>query len=334
LKEKFIVSRTPLRISFAGGGSDLPAYFENSTAEGKVLSTAINKFVYVTVKNHGSTFKERIRLNYSETEVAQSTGELKNNIIRYCLELLDITDPIYISSVSDIPSGSGLGSSSAFTVGLLNCLHKFRGDRQLSPLELASEAVKVELDLVKSPIGLQDQYGCAVGGFKKIVFGNKRQVLLNSLDISMPQLRAIFEDILVMWTGDVRSASTILSDQSKNTFGKMNEIQRMVDLASALEERVKNGLSSQILGPFLHDGWKLKKSLSGKISYPKIDEYYDLALKNGALGGKLLGAGGGGFLLLVVPKIKQAKVESALVDFEKVSVLPETRGTEIIFSNC
>ena len=127
MKEKFIVSRTPLRISFAGGGSDLPAYFENSTAEGKVLSTAINKFVYVTVKNHGSTFKERIRLNYSETEVAQSTGELKNNIIRYCLELLDITDPIYISSVSDIPSGSGLGSSSAFTVGLLNCLHKFRG---------------------------------------------------------------------------------------------------------------------------------------------------------------------------------------------------------------
>lgn len=332
-KDKFIVSKTPLRVSFAGGGSDLPAYFNHSTSEGKVISTAIDKFVYVTVKNHGPTFNERIRLNYYETETANSSSELKNNIIRSCLEYLDITDRIYISSISDIQSGTGLGSSSAFTVGLLNCLHRFRGDKQLSAFELASEAVKIELDLVGSPIGLQDQFGCAIGGLKKITFGKDRKVQLDRLESSMSDLKLIFEDILLMWTGDTRSANDILESQSKSTASKMNEIRQMIDLATELEKSTKDVFSSKILGKLLHDGWMLKKTLSSKISYSKIDQYYELALKNGAYGGKLLGAGGGGFLMLVVPKDQKSKVERALVDIKRITVAPESGGTEIIASN-
>ena len=332
-KDKFIVSKTPLRISFAGGGSDLPAYFDHSTSEGKVVSTAIDKFVYVTVKSHGPTFDERIRLNYYETETANSPTELKNNIIKSCLQYLNITDRIYISSISDIQAGTGLGSSSSFTVGLLNCLHRFRGDEQLSAFELAEEAVKIELDLVGSPIGLQDQFGCAIGGLKKITFGKGRRVQLERLESSMSDLKVIFDDILLMWTGNTRSANDILESQSKSTSTKMNDIQQMVDLATKLEKSTKDDFNSKILGKILHDGWMLKKTLSSKISHSKIDQYYDLALKNGAYGGKVLGAGGGGFLLLVAPKDQHSKIERALVDFQKVTIAPESQDTKIIASN-
>ena len=327
---KYIVSKTPLRISFAGGGSDLPIFFENSNSYGKVVSTSIDKYVYVTVKSHGEVFKEKIRLNYSSTETVDSVELIKNEIIRCTLKHLNIKDRLYISSIADIPNGTGLGSSSAFTVGLLNCLHAYRGDKQLSQYELAEEAVKIELDLVGSPIGLQDQYGCAIGGFKSLKFIKSSPVVYTKFELSDMTNKAIFRDILLFWTGDSRSANDILKDQSDNTNNKIEEIMRMVDLASSLEESIKEDLNSEFLGEYLRKGWEIKKTLSKKISYSKIDKYYDIAIKNGAIGGKLLGAGGGGFLMLVVPQHSQKQVIKAMDCFKCIKVSGENSGSRII----
>lgn len=332
-QSKFIISKTPLRVSFFGGGSDLPAYYEAANASGKVISTTIDKYVYVTVKTHGEVFQEHIRLNYSETETAKRREELKNDIIRSCLEYLDIQESLYISSVSDVPAGSGLGSSSSFTVGLLNCLHRFRGDQQLSAVQLAHEAVEVELDYVGSPIGLQDQYGCAVGGFKSIRFFPQRSVQLLSLDHYMEDLNMIFDHCIFLWTGDTRSANSILSDQVRNSSKNESSIARLVELAFTVEENIASQMSPGRFGSLLHESWLLKRELSQGISYSKIDMAYDQAMRLGAYGGKLLGAGGGGFLMLVAPQKLHCEISAALRGLIDLPVAPVVCGTEIIYSD-
>jgi D-glycero-alpha-D-manno-heptose-7-phosphate kinase len=212
----------------------------------------------------------------------------------------------------------------------LNCLHHFKGDPQLSALELAAEASNIELDYVKSPIGLQDQYGCAVGGLKSIQFAKGREVSLHKLDEFVPLLRNLFTEVLFFWTGTMRSANTILDDQSKNTTSKLSEVTAMVEIASQLESNMRQGITAQELGQALDQSWALKKTLSERISYSLVDQYYDTAKSLGAYGGKLLGAGGGGFLLLFAPTDCHHEITTALSEFLAIDVQPTLVGTQIL----
>ena len=211
-----IITRTPLRIGIAGGGTDIESSIKCMGQNGKTLNIAVNLYVYVTVKRHSNLFKERYRLNYSETETVESRDKIKNEIIRNCLEYLNIDEPLYISSVSDVPAGTGLGSSSAFCVGLLHALHVFRGDKNISRTKLAEEAIHIELNMVKSPIGIQDQIGCALGGLKLIEILEGQKFNLLEHDCSLKNLTAITDQVCLYWTNLTRSASSVLSDQAKN----------------------------------------------------------------------------------------------------------------------
>src|ERR1051325_11199573 len=207
-----IMTRTPLRVSFAGGGTDLADFYQKDF--GAVFSTAINKYIYVTVKRHGPVFNELIRLNYSRSEQVQSLDEIENDIARECLRLLEIDPPIYVSTVADLPASTGLGGSSSFAVGLLNALHAFRGER-VSAGQLAEEGCHIEIDVLKQPIGKQDQYAAAFGGLNLFCFG-RNGVTVHPQHISKRKLDALFESVMMFWTGMQRDASTVLEDQRRN----------------------------------------------------------------------------------------------------------------------
>jgi D-glycero-alpha-D-manno-heptose-7-phosphate kinase len=323
----FIMTRTPLRVSFAGGGTDLADFYQHEP--GVVLSTAINQYIYVTVKRHGSVFNESIRLNYSKSEQVQSIDQIENDIARECLRFLEIDPPIYVSTVADLPASTGLGGSSSFAVGLLNALHAFRGER-VSAGQLAEEACHIEIGVLKQPIGKQDQYAAAFGGLNFFSFKAGGAVTVEPQRLNNGGLKHLFDSILMFWTGHQRDSSSVLSEQKANTPAKMDSLRHMRDHAFALQELCSgNSFSIEKFGAILNQSWQLKRGLSSKITNNEIDRWYDAAMAAGADGGKLCGAGGGGFLLFIARPEKHDAVRRALAGLTQVPVVHEVHGSQV-----
>jgi len=323
-----IITRTPLRVSFAGGGTDLPAFYQHEY--GAVFSTAIDKYVYVTVKRHGELFDEPIRLNYSETELVDQIDEIENSIARECLRLLEIEPPVYISTAADIPGSSGLGSSSSFAVGLLNALHAYRGER-VSAGQLAEEAAHVEVDVLQRPMGKQDHYAAAYGDLNFFRFLPDGTVSVESQHLPNGTFGHLFDHIMMFWTGLTRDSSSVLSEQKRNTDRKMEELLTIRGHALKLKALVSNGFDIASFGSVLDDTWQIKRQLASTISNGKVDEWYSAAMKAGAFGGKLCGAGGGGFLLFIVPPERQKAVQDALAELREIEVGYEVQGSRLLF---
>jgi D-glycero-alpha-D-manno-heptose-7-phosphate kinase len=323
-----IVTRTPLRVSFVGGGTDLPAFYEQEG--GAVLSTAIDRYVYVTVKRHNELFFEPIRINYSTSEQVDRIDDIQNNIARECLRFLDIEPPIYVSTVGDVPASTGLGGSSAFTVGLLNALHRYRGER-VSAGQLAEEASYIEIDVLEEPIGKQDQYAAAFGGLNTFRFRPGGSVSVEHQRLPNGQIHVLFEHLLMFWSGHQRNANAVLAQQNANTATNVELLRRMRDQASELQSMLTTGpLDFGEFGRLLHEGWELKRGLASTITTTEIDAWYERALAAGAVGGKLCGAGHGGFLLLLVRPDRHDAVRDALAELTELRVSYEARGSDLV----
>jgi len=324
-----VVSRTPLRLSFAGGGTDLFAFY--SREYGSVLSTTINRYVYVTAKKHGELFNDPIRLNYSDTEMVDSIDEIKNSIIRECLRFIDVQYPIYISIVSDVPASSGLGSSSSFTVGLLNALYALQGER-VSIGQLAKDAVHVEKNMLNQPVGKQDHYAAAYGGFNLFRFNPDESVSVTPLCLSVDFIKNLNKHVMLFWTNMVRDSVTILSEQQNETENNFSSLQAMREQALQIQSLFQSPFDPVAIGRLLTDSWKLKTNLASSITNAKLDSWFNLALQAGAYGGKLCGAGGGGFFLFIIDPKKQMAVRNALKDLQEIPIDFESQGSTILLS--
>lgn len=322
-----IISRTPLRVSLAGGGSDLEEYYK--TGYGAVVSTAIDKYVYITVNKK---FDDFIRVSYSETEMVKSVAQIKHNIIRESLKLLGINKKIEVVYMGDIPLGSagvGLGSSSGLAVGVLNALYAFKSLHS-SAEKLASDACKIEIDILKHPMGKQDQYISAYGGFNYIQFNKDGTVYVDPIICDSGTKESLNNRLMLFYTGLMRLSSNILEEQQKKTCANLSYLDKMVGLAKDLRDHlIRNKVDD--VGDILHQGWLLKKKLANGISNPQIDEYYRAAREAGASGGKILGAGAGGFLLLYCEEKHQNKVRKALGELKESPFKFEPQGSKIIY---
>lgn len=325
---KMVVTRTPLRVSFAGGGTDLPDYYEREF--GAVFSTAIDKYIYVTVKRHSELFYEPIRVNYSLTEQVNHIDEIRNNIARECLRFLEVGPPIYISTVGDLPASTGLAGSSSFAVGLLHALHAFKGER-VSAGQLAEEASYIEINLLREPIGKQDQYAAAFGGLNYFRFNPGGAVTVEPVRVNHKFMDDLFNNIMFFWTGMQRDASSVLVEQKHNIPQKMQTLTRMREHAQQLHELACRGNFDAVsFGRILDESWTLKRQLASSVSTDTIDAYYEKALKAGAEGGKICGAGRGGFLLFIVRPEKHQAVRQALSDLREVAIRPEVHGSRVL----
>jgi D-glycero-alpha-D-manno-heptose-7-phosphate kinase len=324
-----IITRTPLRVSLVGGGTDMEPFY--ARASGAVLSTAIQQYVYVTVKRHSELFfDEPIRLNYKVSEEVHTVDEIKNNIIRECLRFLGLDPPLYVSTVGDVPASTGLGGSSAFAVGLLNALHGLKGER-VSAGQLAEEACHIEIDVLGEPIGKQDQYAAAYGGLNAFVFRPDGSVTVEHQQLADSVKEQFFGSMLMLWTGITREASGILVEQQKNVDAEWAKLCAMRDQVQELQALLqRDQFDVKEFGSILDAGWRLKHDLASGISNPMIDEYYERALAAGALGGKLCGAGGGGFLLLVVEPQHHAAVRRACGELSELPIVHEVHGSHLV----
>jgi len=323
-----IISQTPFRISFAGGGSDLPAYYRQHG--GAVVSTAIDKYVYVTVSRK---FDHTLRVSYSRTEEVENAAQLQHPIVREGLHMLGLKGGLEITSVADIPSrGTGLGSSSSFAVGLMHALHAIEG-RHVSAEQLADEACRIEIEKCGEPIGKQDQYAAALGGLNYIQFHKDGSVQVDPIVLLPGSRETMNRNMLMFYTGITRSASEILANQSKalaDQGKKVEAMHQMVVYAAELRDALCAG-NFDAMGRILHENWLLKQSLADGISSGQINGWYQRALEAGALGGKLLGAGGGGFLLFYALPETHAAIKDALPNLRSVQFSTEPRGSRIIF---
>jgi D-glycero-alpha-D-manno-heptose-7-phosphate kinase len=315
-------------MSFVGGGSDLPVFYREFG--GAVVSTAIDKFVYVSVNKK---FDDKIRISYSKTEEAKSVAKIKHPLVRESMKLLGIHGGVEITSIADIPAkGTGLGSSSSFTVGLLNALHAF-ASRHASADKLARESCEIEIDLCHEPIGKQDQYAAAFGGFSFIQFNSNDSVSVEPIICRRETLQQLENNLLVFYTGITRSASAILKTQGHaiaTQKAKQKTMVKMVELAWKLKtELQKNNLAA--FGEIIHENWLLKRSLVSAVSNEAIDSWYKRARKAGAVGGKLLGAGSGGFLMFYAPQEKHESIRHALKELRPIHLGFEPHGSKIIF---
>lgn len=327
LRAGLVVTRTPLRVSFAGGGTDFAGFYERG--EGAVLSTAIDKYVYVTLKRHDALFGSPIRLNYSETEQVETVDEIRNDIARACFGLLAIEPPIYMSTVADIPASSGLGSSSAFCVGLLNALHVWRGET-VAAAQLAEEAAHIEIEALRRPIGKQDQYAAAYGGFNLYRFLPGGGVSVEAQRFAPGVRRQLFEHLLMFWTGIGRQAPDVLAEQSANIGDRRQELSSLRRQAGELHLALAGNFHPEAFGRALDEGWRRKRRLASTISNGRIDGWYERALAAGAWGGKLCGAGGGGFFLFAAPQAKHRAVRAALGELKELSIQAEPQGSRVL----
>jgi D-glycero-alpha-D-manno-heptose-7-phosphate kinase len=323
-----IITRTPFRVSFFGGGSDLPAFYARSP--GAVLSTSIDRYMYLSA--HPYFDGASTHLKYSSTELARTVGDLRHPIVRRVLQRLGIPGGVEITSTADVPAGTGLGSSSAFAVGLLHLMYVYAG-RAANAARLAREACEIEIRDLGAPIGKQDQYASAFGGLNFIRFFPDDTVDVAALTIT-PECRAALQSSLLMfYTGEQRSASEMLEEQQKvlaSDEGKFQAMIQMVEMASharALleEQRVDS------FGRLLHQAWLLKQSLSARMSNPQIDAMYQAAREAGAWGGKLLGAGGGGFLLVAAPVEAHARIRAALGASKELPLRLDRGGSKVVY---
>lgn len=321
-----IISKTPLRISFVGGGTDLPSFYKKDY--GAVLSSTIDKYVYVIIKER---FDDLIYVNWTKKEIVNKPDEIEHDLVRETMKKTGIESGVEITTLADIPSeGSGLGSSSSLTVGLLNAFYAFKGV-QISRERLAKEACEVEIDIIEKPIGKQDQYAATFGGLNEILFYEDGSVKVNNIKLPNDKLRVLGSNLLLFYTGITRKADQILRKQKEKTETLFKILVDMRNQVSALKTYLENGANDS-LGHMLKQGWAMKKSLLSTISNKLIDEMYERALNAGAAGGKICGAGGGGFLLLYVPREKQNVLREALRKYREVPFMLDKYGSRIIFN--
>lgn len=325
-----IITRAPFRVSFCGGGSDLPSFYEKYG--GCVLSVTIRKYMYLSIHNY--FHKDKISLKYSRTEEVDSFNAIQHKYFRQCLADFNITG-VEITSMADIPAGTGLGSSSAFTVALLQLLHTYKGE-YIDKYKLAKDACEVEIEKLGEPIGKQDQFAAAFGGLRFYEFQPSGFVNVEPVVMNSSSYKRLEQNMLMFYIGGTHDASKILREQGKNVSGgrgavdKTGALKTMCGITRQLKERLQEN-DIDAMGELLHRNWELKRSLASGISNPRIDDVYNRAMNAGAGGGKLLGAGGAGFMIFYVPKEKQKSVRAALSDFREMDFEMDNSGASIVF---
>lgn len=329
---EFVVTRAPFRISFAGGGTDFPSFYEQEP--GRVFSTAIDKYVYVVVNRKRPILHQgidddgryRIRLSYATTEYVQSVDQLKHPIVREALKFLDLDIPMDIATMADVPSGTGLGSSGTFSVALLHALHLIKGENP-GPEQLANEAAHIEINVLGRPVGKQDHYAAAFGGLNSIQFRSDQVVEVDPVSLDKLAIQHVFENLLLVYTGQSRDSGVVLTEQQENIKHRMAQLLEIKGHAVRLETLVREACDIRLFGEILHQTWIQKRQLANSISSSSIDIFYDQAMAAGAIGGKICGAGGGGFLLLVVePEFRKA-VMKTLTGLDELKIGYEPNGS-------
>jgi len=321
-----IITQTPLRVSLAGGGTDFPDYF--SRESGAVLSMAIDKYVYVIIQQR---FDEKIYINYSQKEIVDRVDQIKHELVREAMRITGVDRGVEVTTLADVPSeGAGLGSSSSVTVGLLNAFYAYQG-MQVPAEQLAREACRIEVETLGKPIGFQDQYIAAYGNLRFIEFRRDGTVAVEKVAVPESRKRRLVSNLLLFFTNRTRSATTILREQRQGIGERLAELTRLRDAAFAARQAVlEDGLDA--VGEILHRSWQDKKALASGISDPEIDALYDRACAAGASGGKLAGAGGGGFLLVYCPRERQNALRGALADLRELPFMMEPDGSKVIFN--
>ena len=321
-----IITQTPLRISFFGGGTDFANYYRKE--EGCVLSSAIDKYIFVLIK---ARFDDKIRLGYTRTELVDSVQELNHELMREALTLTGIKSKVEIDTIGDIPaSGSGLGSSSAVTVGTLNALATFC-NAPVTQEQLAQQACQIEIEKLGKPIGKQDQYIVAYGGLRFIRFLRNGNVSVETVELSESERRRLNQHLMLFYTNTARRSESVLNEQNTNINQRMEVLRQLRQMAYQGRSLLETGKFDDF-GHLLHESWQFKKKLASRISNTLIDDLYNRAIKAGALGGKITGAGGGGFMLLYCPREKQYAVRTALPELQELPFHLENDGSKVIFN--
>jgi D-glycero-alpha-D-manno-heptose-7-phosphate kinase len=321
-----IITQTPLRIGLFGGGTDLPGYYREHG--GRVLNCAIDKYIYVVVKQR---FDDDIYVNYSRKEIVSKVDDLEHELVREAMLMTGVTQGVEITTLADIPSaGSGLGSSSAVTVGLLHALFVYQG-HQASAEELAQRACEIEIERCGKPIGKQDQYIAAFGGIRDIRFGPGEEVVPDELGLPADERRALQHQIMLFYTGITRSADTILAEQNANIAATRPQLHLLRDLAGFAVDRLRGG-DVDAIGPALRESWEALRKLASGVSNGQIDDAVGRALEAGASGAKLTGAGGGGFLLVICPMERQPAVRRMLADMRELPIKLDRLGSRVVLN--
>jgi D-glycero-alpha-D-manno-heptose-7-phosphate kinase len=321
-----IIIQTPLRVSFFGGGTDFHSFY--CSEGGAVLSSTVNKYIFITIKKR---FDCKLRIGYTRTEMVDTVPEIQHELIREALFKTGIKEGVEITTMGDIPAaGSGLGSSSTVTVGSLHAMYTYLGE--IVPAEqLAQEACEIEINKLNKPIGIQDQYIVALGGLRFMEFDTDGTVRTERINLDYWSCRELNESLLLFFTGITRQADLILYEQQRNIVDRLSILREMKNMAYIARDELKAG-NLDIIGDLLHKGWELKKQLASGISNNMIDDMYKQALRAGAIGGKITGAGGGGFLLLYVPCHKRESVRSVMGSLQELPIQLEPDGTKVIFN--
>ena len=320
-----IIVRTPLRISLFGGGTDFPGYF---LAEGgSVLSSAIDKYIYVIIKER---FDDKFRIGYTRTEIVDSIDKIEHELIREALRKTGVAKGVEIITMGDIPAGTGLGSSSTVTVGALHAMHVFQG-KNVDCETLAREACDIEVGILRKPIGYQDQYIAAYGGLRFIEFRKDGSVGTNKVGLDSEVLRMLGDHLMLFFSGTTRKSESILTEQKDNISQNVDTLRQLSSMASIAKEALFQG-DLHSIGDLLHESWELKKTLANGISNGELEEIYQTARSAGALGGKITGAGGGGFLMLFCAQEKKEAVRAALSHLRELPFHLEPDGSKVILN--
>lgn len=323
-----VISRTPFRISFFGGGTDYPAWYEGHS--GAVLSTTIDKYCYISLRYLPPFFEHRHRIIYSKMETVRRIDQIQHPVVRVLLQEFKVRRGVEVHHDGDLPARSGVGSSSAFTVGMINSLHALKG-KIIDKHELAKEAIHLERDLLKEHVGSQDQVAVAFGGLNRIVFYHDHNFRIDPMTLPRQRILKLQEHLMLVFTGFSRFASEIAAEQVRNTAKKKSELKQLRDFVDRAVEILNSESDLAAFGRLMHESWMLKKRLSSRITNPTIEAMYEKARAAGALGGKVLGAGGGGFMLFFVPPQAQQRLRKALKGFLEVKFAFENEGSRIIY---
>jgi D-glycero-alpha-D-manno-heptose-7-phosphate kinase len=323
-----VISRTPFRISFFGGGTDYPIWYRENG--GAVLATTINKYCYLTCRYLPPFFEHKSRIIWSKMEYIKDISQIQHPSVRACLQFMGIDRGVEIHHDGDLPARTGMGSSSAFTVGLLHALYALRGVMP-TKRKLALDAIHLEQEVMKENVGSQDQALAAFGGFNLIEFGSTDHIQVRPITINQKRLRLFQDHLMLFFTGFSRTASDIAAEQVRATPHKKKELRLILEMVDKALEILNSNSNLSSFGKLLHESWKIKRGLSSRISNPLIDNIYSVAMRAGALGGKLLGAGGGGFMLIFAKPEAQTKIKEKLRKLLYVPFRFESLGSQIIF---
>lgn len=324
-----IITKTPFRISFAGGGSDIRSYY--SKKPGKVITSTIDKYIYVIVKKQLGIVEYKFRVNWSKTEFKNSVDKIKHPIVRESLKYFKINFPIEITTFADIPAETGLASSSAFAVGLVHALFKIQG-KNPTKYQIANIAAKIEVDILKRNIGKQDHFACSFGGFNKFIFYKNEKVKVTNLILPKKKIKKLNNNLQLFYTSIKRDASKVLSKQVKPSQDQLLKISKLKNFVEPIYKIfMQADKNIDLFGEILNESWEIKKSLSSVISNSILDEYYKTAINAGALGGKILGAGNGGFFLFFIKKNNQKKLEKKLDKLKKLDFNFDFSGSQIMY---